>query len=115
MTTERDVRDFLNELKITMSYGNLLFEDGRGKNSQTLADLEIMPNERNKVLEKLEVEDYCEGPLPETQFGGCEMWVFGRVLKGKEIYIKITIKSDKAMVICISFHIAEHPMVYKFK
>lgn len=94
---------------------DILFLDERDKNSQTLSDLELMPNERKKIIEKLEIDDYCEGPLEETQYGGSEMWVFGRMLRRKEIYIKITLGALNTSVICISFHIAEYKMNYQFK
>ena len=115
MVSKQQVKDYLREFKLKMNIWNIVFLDDRGKNSQTLADLELMPVERNKILEKLEVDDYCKGPLEETQYGGLEMWVFGRTLKGKEIYIKITLGINNTSVICISFHISEYPMKYQFK
>ncbi|GBF19402.1 MULTISPECIES: type II toxin-antitoxin system MqsR family toxin [Flavobacteriaceae] len=112
MVTKQQVKDFLREFKEKMKIWEVIFLDGREKNTQTLADLELMPVERKKVLEKLELEDYCEGPLEESQFIGSEMWVFGRRLKGEEIYIKISLGRENTGVICISFHIAEFPMKY---
>ncbi|APY07088.1 toxin [Winogradskyella sp. J14-2] len=115
MASKEQVKNFLKEFKVNMSIWDILFLDDRGKNSQTLADLELMPNERKKILENLVIDDYCEGPLEETQYGGSEMWVFGRTLRGKEVYIKITLGIENTSVICISFHIAEYPMEYQFK
>nr|WP_288935776.1 hypothetical protein [uncultured Allomuricauda sp.] len=115
MASKEQVKNYLKEFKVKMSVWDVVFLDDRGKNSQTLADLESMPNERKNILEKLEVDDYCEGPLEETQYGGSEMWVFGRTLRGKEIYIKITLGVENTGVICISFHIAEYQMKYQFK
>ena len=43
------------------------------------------------------------------------MWIFGKDVKGKEIYIKITMGSFGNSVICISFHIAEYEMQYPLK
>ena len=115
MASKNQVKNYLNEFKVKMGIWDIVFLDDRGKNSQTLADLELMPNERKIILEKLEVNDYCKGPLEETQFRGSEMWIFGRELKGKEIYIKISLGVNDSSVICISFHIAEYPMEYQFK
>lgn len=115
MASKEQVKNYLKEFKVKMDIWDIVFLDDRGKNSQTLADLELMPNDRKKILEKLEVEDYCQGPLEETQYGGSEMWVFGRTMRGKEIYIKITLGIENTSVICISFHIAEYPMEYQFK
>jgi hypothetical protein len=44
-----------------------------------------------------------------------EMWVFGKEINKHEIYIKITMGQPNQSVICISFHIAEHPMIYPLK
>lgn len=43
------------------------------------------------------------------------MWVFGKHVKSHETYIKISIGAPGTNAICISFHIAEHPMNYPFK
>jgi hypothetical protein len=93
----------------------VLFRDDRGKNAQTLADLEIRPSDRKKVLEDLKVEDYCQGPLEETLYLGNDMWVFGRVIKKKQVYIKITMGFKGASVLCISFHLAEHELNFPLK
>ena len=44
-----------------------------------------------------------------------EMWVFGKDVKEREVYIKITLGYENGQTICISFHIAEHPLKYPFK
>lgn len=107
-----EIKAFLQDFHIKMDIWGIVVRDDRGKNAQTLLDLEITKDQRNKVLKTLVVEDYSEGPLPEKLYGGADMWVFGKIVKGKEIYIKITMGIAGAKVICISFHIAEHPMNY---
>lgn len=91
------------------------FRDDRGKNLQTLADLEITAVYRRKVILNIEPEDYSEGPIVDTLNKVGEMWVFGKDVKGREVYIKITLGHPNNSTICISFHIAEHPMTYPFK
>lgn len=51
----------------------ILYRDDRGKNTQTLADLEIRPGDREKIIEALKSEDYCLGPLEEKLYGGADM------------------------------------------
>lgn len=68
-----------------------------------------------KIVRNLEVEDYSEGPVVERLNHSGEMWVFGKDVKGREVYIKITLGYDNGQTICISFHIAEHPINYPFK
>jgi hypothetical protein len=43
------------------------------------------------------------------------MWVFGKNVKGQEVYIKITLGFPISTTICISFHFAEYPMRYPLK
>ena len=93
----------------------MLFRDDRGKNAQALADLELRPIERKAILEALETKDYSEGPLKEKLYCGADMWIFGKTVKKKEVYIKIIIGAMGSNVICISFHLAKHKMNYPLK
>ena len=115
MSIKEDVVLFLKNFKEKMKIWDVLFRDDRGKNAKTLIDLELLPIERKNILEKLEVQDYSEGPLVEKLYGGADMWVFGKRIKKKEVYIKITMGTVNNSVICISFHIAEHKMNYPIK
>lgn len=98
-----------------MNIWNVIFRDDRGKNAQTLADLEIRAVDRENTLKALVVKDYSEGPLKDTLHKGPDMWVFGKVVKGQEVYIKVTMGTPSNPVLCISFHIAEHKMIYPLK
>lgn len=68
MATKQEVERFLNEFHEKMKIWNVFFRDERGKNTQALADLEISPNDRIKILEELKTIDYSEGPLEEKLF-----------------------------------------------
>ena len=115
MRRESEVATFLNDFKEKMKFWDVLFRDDRGKNTQALVDLEIRPIERKAILNAIETRDYSEGPLEEKMYGGADMWVFGKTIKKKEEYIKITIGPMGSSVICISFHLAQHKMNYPLK
>jgi hypothetical protein len=115
MSKESGVASFLKDFKEKMKFWEVLFRDERGKNAQALVDLELRPVERRSILEALETKDYSEGPLAEKLYGGADMWVFGKTIKRKEVYIKITIGAIGSSVICISFHLAQHKMNYPLK
>ncbi len=109
------VKSFLQELKQIIKVWGIIFSN-RPKNSiQNLADLSITAKMREEIIFNLEFEDYSEGPLEETQQGGTEMWVFGKIIKGQQVYIKLTISRISGGAICISFHKAEFPMKFPFK
>jgi hypothetical protein len=115
-TTKEGVKSFLKRLKAKIALYDILYEDDRPKNTQTLATLELKPYERDEIVKNLSVNDYSEGPKPEDFFGGdSEMYVFGKTVKKQEIYIKVTLGQPNNSVICISFHISEYPMDYPFK
>jgi len=109
------VASFLKQFKEKMRFWSILFRDERGKNTQALVDLELRPIDRRKILEDLEVKDYSQGPIEEILYGGSDMWIFGKTVKKKEVYIKITLGNEGSSVICISFHLAEHKMQYPLK
>ena len=114
MATKEEVQSFLNQLKEKIKVFGIIYRDDRGKNAQTLVDLEITPKYRDTVIINLDVQDYSEGPVIDTLYQCGEMWVFGKDVKGQEVYIKITFGKGSS-ALCISFHIAERPMNYPFK
>ncbi len=115
MKTQILLESFLDSFKVKKNTWDVLFMSNRQKNAQTLADLEISVNDVKSILSDLAIEDYSEGPLPDKLYGGADMWVFGKVIKGQEIYIKITLGLPDNPTICISFHVAEFPMSYPLR
>lgn len=115
MATQAEAGQFLQEFHQKRRVFDILFRDERGKNQQALADLEITPAMRRKIIENLEVQDFSHGPLDDTLYGIASMWVFGKTVKTEEVYIKISMGQPGSQVICISFHVAEKPMNYPFK
>lgn len=112
---EKEISEFLKEFKVKLGIWGVLYRDDRGKNSQALAELEITASFREQILKDLEVHDYSEGPIEEKLYRGASMWVFGKLIKEKEVYIKISFGAPGSNVLCISFHVAEHKMNYPLK
>ena len=115
MITIEEVQSFLNQFHAKIQVFDIVFRDDRGKNLETLAALEITPNYRKDVIKSIEALDYSEGPLMDTINNYGELWVFGKEVKGREVYIKISMGRPNLSTICISFHLAEHPIIYPFK
>ncbi|MBU6342850.1 MAG: hypothetical protein KGS48_15260 [Bacteroidetes bacterium] len=61
------------------------------------------------------MRNYSEGPISDVVNGGPDLWIFGKEIKGKEVYIKITLGQPNNPTICISFHFSNFPMYYPFK
>jgi hypothetical protein len=115
MVSKYEAESYLKRLKEKIKIFGIYFLDERGKNQQTLLDLEISPDKRKDVINSLEAEDYSEGPLKEKMRGILPMWVFGKEVRKREVYIKISLGIENNSAVCISFHIAEHPMNYPLK
>lgn len=115
MATLGEVEAFLSLFKVKVDIWGVFFLDNRDKNKSTMALLNFRSLDRLNVVKSIEVEDYSEGPIKDGLNGFNEMWVFGKDVDGKEIYIKIALGCPGSKSICISFHIAEHPMHYPFK
>lgn len=115
MASRQEVEKFLKELSVKIDVFGILFLDERGKNQQSLHDLEISPAKRKEIIQSIITEDYSEGPLDEKMRGILPMWVFGKEVRNKEVYIKISMGINDSSAVCISFHIAEHPMNYPLK
>ena len=113
--TKDEVQSFLDMFHAKMKIYGIIYRDDRGKNQKALEELEIIPSYRKVVIESLTVNDYVEGPVVDklNQLG--EMWVFGKDVKGREVYIKIMLGGHNCQTICISFHLAEYPLKYPFK
>ena len=66
MATKEEVQRFLYQMKEKVKVFGIIYRDDRGKNAQTLVDLEITPKYRDTVIINLEVQDYSEGPVIDT-------------------------------------------------
>ena len=115
IATIAEIEKFLNEFKQKVEIFDIIFYDNRGKNIDTLAALDIIPNQRKEIIKKITVTDYSEGPITNLLDKLGDLWVFGKEVNGQEVYIKICYGLPNRQTICISFHIAEYPMKYPYK
>lgn len=115
MALRSEVEAFLATFHAKVRVFGIFFRDDREKNRNALIDLDISKLERLEIIESIETDDYSDGPIPDELNLGTEMWVFGKDVKGVEVYIKITMGGFNGRTICISFHRAESPMRYPLK
>lgn len=115
MVSKQSVEVFLKELMVKIEFFGIMYLDERGKNQQALHELEITPAKRKEIILSLKADDYSQGPLPELMHGLLPMWVFGKQVKGIEVYIKVSMGIKNNSAVCISFHPADYPLNYPFK
>ena len=108
-----DIRDFLIEFKESIKDRGLHIIP-RAKNNQTIRELGLTMSNIREIIFGLGVKDYSKGPELDRDKPG-EVWVFGKQVDGKEIYIKLKLAIIEGVRTskCISFHIADRPLRYK--
>ena len=104
--SKQEVEQFLSQFGIKFDIWGIFYLD-RDKNEVALKALGITPKARDEIVRQLHPDDYVE-TLVADFFN--EMWVFGRDMDGTELYIKIALGQPNHQTICISFHLAEHPI-----
>lgn len=110
-----EVEGFLKEFKERARFFGIVYVDGKPENVSTLAELEISGKQRDEFVLALEAEDYYQGPDKNDYPGQNDVWMFGKEIKGKEVYIKIYIGKTNLSNVCISFHIAKSKITYPLK
>jgi len=113
------VRDFLQSIKETIA--NPVADQGwvlvpRPENKECILQLGFKYQDISETLLDLSVEDYCEGPCQDRDQPG-DLWVFGKVIENKAVYIKIKLASfgPLRIVRVISFHFADYTLDHPFK
>lgn len=91
--TKDEVKAFLREFKSLIKSRDFHSLDYRYENDQGLIDLFITKNIRKQELKLLNVLNYSSGPYPDHDKPG-KIWIFGKEVKGTEVYIKLKI-SDR--------------------
>ncbi len=115
IAAKRDVDEFLNTLKEKIKVFDIAFRP-RDKNLASLAELDISPIDRIQYLMHLTAEDYYSGPNDDTYDPQKPAYYeFGICIKKQEVYVKISLGLPNKRVDCMSFHIAEYPIIYPLK
>ena len=82
----------------------------------TMMELEFDTSDVLQVLDTLTIEDYSESLFDKDNDNPPILYVFGKVIQEKEVYIKLKIrKAESGMIVCVSFHYARHKMTYPYR
>lgn len=111
LATREEVHGFLLGMRAALEKRLVLHP--RSKNRDALAGLGWKPSDLKLLLRNLEVEDYADGPLPDSRGLDEEHWVFGPEFEERQLYVKLTVFDWGLLV--LSFHVAEHPLKLPLK
>ena len=117
------VEEYLEELRIILCSDNfdlehdfdILFgttENSTGyKNVKTIEDLRYKKSDIRNVLLSLTVNDYSETLSDVNNPDSPPLYVFGKTINAKDVYIKVKIRNRaNRQVFCLSFHFAQFPI-----
>jgi len=110
------IAEFLKEFKKIATSGRGLDIIPRRENIAALAELGLTKKNQKDEIMGLTVSDYCQGPERDKDRPG-EIWVFGKQISGKEVYIKLKIAQagKEKIAKCISFHPSIFPLCFPFR
>jgi len=116
--TKEEIEEFLYEVRKTSRKSFHL--RSKKENRETITELGYTQNDVINEICSLSPRDYSEGPSPEYGTSN-EIWIFGRIIQGKEVYIKIKLigmnnsGEEFDTVYCLSFHFARECLNYPHK
>jgi hypothetical protein len=107
---------FLKDFKKIVTQERGLDIVDRKENLKSLLQLGFTKKNCKHEILNLSVSDYCAGPKPDKDRPGV-IWEFGKKISGYDVYIKLKIAEAGSARIakCISFHIAEFPIINPLK
>lgn len=121
IATMKDVNNFLTEIKhiLTAEQCELdILPRKKGEDpldpfttENTMQDLSYDTNDVKNVLLSLTEKEYIETIIDDKDSSRPPFWVFGKVIKNKDVYIKVKIRNKITnKVFCVSFHYPKHPL-----
>lgn len=122
----KDVEHFLNELKGILQDKNfdiqkdfLLIksrkEEMKYSTKYTMVQLEYDVADIVECIQELMIKDYSETLLDRDDDNPPLLFVFGKIINKRQIYIKLKIKGEKnKKVLCVSFHYAKWKMEFPY-
>ena len=117
---KQEIRDFLETIKQTITdpatrYDGWLLVK-RVESVECITELGLTLVDVRDALLVLSVVDYCAGPLQYRDMPG-DLWVFGKVIEGSEIYIKLKLAriGPVKRVRIVSFHPAKESLCYPYR
>lgn len=125
---KKEVITFLDELKtiiekndfniytdITLVRKKKNKEDEKFSTPYTLLDLDYDVGDVVERLKELTVEEYSETKIDKDDLNPPLLFVFGKIISNKQVYIKLKIKGEQSRhVLCVSFHYAKDNMLFPY-
>ena len=89
-------------------------DDKKFSTPYTLLDLDYDVDDVVNRLKELRVEEYSETKIDKDDVNPPILFVFGKEINGRLIYVKLKIRDQQKQVVCVSFHYAKDKMEFPF-
>lgn len=90
-------------------------DDEEHSTPYTILDLDYDIWDVVERLKELSVAEYSETKIDKDDLNPPLLFVFGKDINNKLVYIKLKIKGDNnKRVLCVSFHYAKEPMTFPY-
>ena len=125
---KREVLAFLEELRALLGKNDfdadtdmvLIRKKKQGKDQiystpYTMVDLDYDINDVIARLKELKLEEYSETKIDKDDVNPPLLFVFGKDINNKLVYVKLKIKGDQRKhILCVSFHYAKESMTFPY-
>lgn len=89
-------------------------DDWKFSTPYTLLDLEYNAEDVVNRLKELKVEEYTETKIDTDDINPPILFVFGKDINDRLIYVKLKIRDQQKQIVCVSFHYAKDKMQYPY-
>lgn len=97
-----DITLFLKTFKKQARTEGLIYYNWE-ENLQELLFLEISARRRERIILKLDADDYAEGPFPHLDYEEIDCWKFSAEVKDIQVQIEISLADDLGAACCYVF------------
>ena len=125
---ERDIVAFLNELKAILESADFdintdifliqkrkMGDDEKFSTPYTMVDLDYDKEDVVECLKGLNIANYSETKVDKDNTYPPLLYVFGKIINGKMVYIKLKIRAEpRHNILCVSFHYAKNEMKFPY-
>ena len=114
LNTIIDRKDFDINKNFTLIKKNKL-DDDEHSTSFTIIDLEYDTYDVIEKIKELSLSEYSETKIDYDDLNPPLLFVFGKIINNKLVYIKLKIKENQnKYILCVSFHYAKDEMNFPY-
>ncbi len=116
----QELKDTINSESFNIDTDFIMIVKSKQKDMEhstqyTLLDLECDVHDVIDVLKELTVSDYSECRIDKDDLDPPRLFIFGKIINRKTVYIKLKIKEkDNKCIVCVSFHYAKEKMSFPY-